>query len=183
MKTQNEMIEVHQNRRRGFTLVELVIVIAVIAILAGVMIPTFSGIIQKANASAAFVDASNAMTALTPETVDHPDADFLIFVKRDKTIYLFGFSHTSREVQAYSANDGKFDDVESGDYDAQIESILVKLTNNLQIASTGEPTASAWNHPDNIKSLLEKNGISAGTVRVFASYQINASFFGVEAGT
>ena len=38
---------------KGFTIVELVIVIAVIAILAAVMIPTFSGIIDKANASAA----------------------------------------------------------------------------------------------------------------------------------
>ena len=36
---------------KGFTLVELVIVIAVIAILAAVLIPTFSNIIEKANAS------------------------------------------------------------------------------------------------------------------------------------
>ena len=35
--------------KKGFTIVELVIVIAVIAILAAVMIPTFSGIIEKAN--------------------------------------------------------------------------------------------------------------------------------------
>ena len=38
--------------KKGFTIVELVIVIAVIAILAAVMIPTFSGIIEKANESA-----------------------------------------------------------------------------------------------------------------------------------
>ena len=50
--------------KKGFTIVELVIVIAVIAILAGVMIPTFSGVIEKANqsareqlASAAYKDA------------------------------------------------------------------------------------------------------------------------------
>ena len=39
--------------KKGFTIVELVIVIAVIAILAAVMIPTFSGIIEKANKNAA----------------------------------------------------------------------------------------------------------------------------------
>ena len=33
--------------KKGFTIVELVIVIAVIAILAAVMIPTFSGIVDK----------------------------------------------------------------------------------------------------------------------------------------
>ena len=38
--------------KKGFTIVELVIVIAVIAILAAVMIPTFSGIVTKANISA-----------------------------------------------------------------------------------------------------------------------------------
>ena len=38
--------------KKGFTIVELVIVIAVIAILAGVMIPTFGGIIKTANESA-----------------------------------------------------------------------------------------------------------------------------------
>ena len=39
--------------KKGFTIVELVIVIAVIAILAAVMIPTFGGIIDKANKSSA----------------------------------------------------------------------------------------------------------------------------------
>ena len=38
-------------KKSGFTIVELVIVIAVIAILAAVLIPTFAGIIQKANLS------------------------------------------------------------------------------------------------------------------------------------
>ena len=37
--------------KKGFTIVELVIVVAVIAILAAVLIPTFSGIIRKANES------------------------------------------------------------------------------------------------------------------------------------
>ena len=43
---------IKRNNKKGFTIVELVIVIAVIAILAAVLIPTFSGIIKKANESA-----------------------------------------------------------------------------------------------------------------------------------
>ena len=43
---------INRNNKKGFTIVELVIVIAVIAILAAVLIPTFSGIIAKANESA-----------------------------------------------------------------------------------------------------------------------------------
>ena len=43
----------HRKRKgKGFTIVELVIVIAVIAILAAVLIPTFSSLIKKANESA-----------------------------------------------------------------------------------------------------------------------------------
>ena len=41
-----------KSNRKGFTIVELVIVIAVIAILAAVLIPTFASIIKKANLSA-----------------------------------------------------------------------------------------------------------------------------------
>ena len=41
-----------QNKKRGFTIVELTIVVSVIAILSAVLIPTFAGIIKKANLSA-----------------------------------------------------------------------------------------------------------------------------------
>ena len=48
--------------KRGFTIVELVIVIAVIAILAAVLIPTFSGVIGDAKDSAATSGANSAYT-------------------------------------------------------------------------------------------------------------------------
>ena len=39
------------SKKKGFTIVELVIVVAVIAILAAVLIPTFSNLVKKANES------------------------------------------------------------------------------------------------------------------------------------
>ena len=48
--------------RKGFTIVELVIVIAVIAILATVLVPTFSNVIDKANQSKAMQQGRNTFT-------------------------------------------------------------------------------------------------------------------------
>ena len=49
-----------RSNKRGFTLVELVIVIAVIAILAGVMIATFAGVVNDAKESAKLQEAAQA---------------------------------------------------------------------------------------------------------------------------
>lgn len=49
-----------KTNKKGFTIVELVIVIAVIAILASILIPTFSGVIGDAAISAATADAKSA---------------------------------------------------------------------------------------------------------------------------
>jgi type IV pilus assembly protein PilA len=51
-----------KNHRKGFTIVELVIVIAVIAILATVLIPTFGNMIQKANNSKTLQALKNEYT-------------------------------------------------------------------------------------------------------------------------
>lgn len=49
-----------KNTRKGFTTVELVIVIAVIAILATALIPTFGGLINSANKTATEQTVRNA---------------------------------------------------------------------------------------------------------------------------
>ena len=52
-----------RNNKKGFTIVELVIVIAVIAILAAVLIPNLSRLVEKANESKAMQEAKNAYEA------------------------------------------------------------------------------------------------------------------------
>lgn len=65
--------------KKGFTIVELVIVIAVIAILAGVMIPTFSGVIEKANESKALQEASNSYKQKLTEEPTNTVDDYIYF--------------------------------------------------------------------------------------------------------
>ena len=59
MKTQN---------KRGFTIVELVVVIAVIAILAAILIPTFANLIRRANESSDMQLIRNLNTALVSDS-------------------------------------------------------------------------------------------------------------------
>lgn len=53
-----------RNNKKGFTIVELVIVIAVIAILAAVLIPTFSNVVEKANESSALQACRNELVEM-----------------------------------------------------------------------------------------------------------------------
>lgn len=66
----------NKNKRKGFTVVELVIVIAIIGILAAVLIPTFASLIAKAN-QAADIQAANQMNvALAAESVIEVPSSF-----------------------------------------------------------------------------------------------------------
>lgn len=64
-------------KKNAFTITELVIVIAVIAILAAVLIPTFSNVIASAKQSAALQVCRNAMTEYISQstTDDNPNND------------------------------------------------------------------------------------------------------------
>ena len=67
------------NRKRGFTIIELVVVIAVIAILAGVLIPTFSGIIKKSKESSDESAVRNMNTVLAADGAVEPTNIFDLF--------------------------------------------------------------------------------------------------------
>ena len=76
-----------KNNKKGFTIVELVIVIAVIAILAAVLIPTFSNVVDKANDSADLQAARNLYTEYLA-VVDAQPAD-VVFVKGGTQYFKF----------------------------------------------------------------------------------------------
>ena len=64
-----------KNRKRGFTVVELVIVIAVIGILSAILIPTFVGLTAKANEAALQENLRNAYVVYATENGETEAAD------------------------------------------------------------------------------------------------------------
>ncbi len=73
-------------KKKGFTIVELVIVVAVVAVLAAVLIPTFSGIVQKARQNADEQTVANmnkyvAVAAAEEEFVFAADAVNALYAK------------------------------------------------------------------------------------------------------
>ena len=79
-------MNIKSKKKRGFTIVELVIVISVIAILAAVLIPTFSSIINKANESSDLQTIKNINLSIELSLNEKP--------------------HTMYEALEYLENDG-----------------------------------------------------------------------------
>ena len=60
-----------RNRRRGFTLIEILLVMTIIAILAAIVIPKMVGRSEQARQTAAHADLSSIKTALDAYEVDN----------------------------------------------------------------------------------------------------------------
>ena len=90
------------------------IVIAVIAILAAVVIPTFSGIVRRANESVALQEARNEYTAYLGDRTDMNDiGDLLIVVEGE---YAFKVVAGQIEVEALD-----YDSIGETEYDTALD--------------------------------------------------------------
>ena len=68
------MKNLFKKSKKGFTIVELVIVVAVIGILSAILIPTFTNLTASANAAKQQADLSNAYSQYTALYIDHSGA-------------------------------------------------------------------------------------------------------------
>lgn len=94
-----------KNNKKGFTIVELVVVIAVIAILAAVLIPTFSSITNSARESAALQEAksgSETVLALTTGTLPENSA-FIVADDEESDTNDYTFVFAGQKIQNVNA--------------------------------------------------------------------------------
>ncbi len=95
--------------KKAFTITELVIVIAVIAILAAVLIPTFTTVVNNANESAAMQEARSEFENFNVEVLTN-DAqtgnDFILKYAKGDKIYYFVVENGQFNVDPISLDEG-----------------------------------------------------------------------------
>lgn len=80
-------MNMNKKNRKGFTIVELVIVIAVIAILAAVLVPTFSNVVGSANDAAIKQEVRNLYTEYVADAAAGGSYSDDVVIKIDNKYY------------------------------------------------------------------------------------------------
>lgn len=129
--------------KKGFTLVELVIVIAVIAILSAVLIPTFGNVIGNAKESAAKSEVSNTITQYTTNQAsnelpsDLPKEGYIILFKSEQTVAGTNYSASYADANisyVFSYNNGKLETVKN----PKVTIVPATATTTITLKLTGD---------------------------------------------
>jgi len=117
-----------KSTKKGFTLVELVIVIAVIAILSAILIPTFGNVISNANETKYRSGAKAGYEEmLTAQLQDHPEVGEM----KALVIYKEG----EKITRAYDAANGEMKDAKETETYGNVK---VTYTNKNAVVKNGE---------------------------------------------
>ena len=156
--------------KKGFTMVELVIVIAVIAILAAVLIPTFVNLTKKANEAAALADARNIANQILADMLKGGGKDILVFEQKGDELYIHGYCAEAGRVLAYYGNPVKVEG--DGTLADKVAAQLNTMVANGEVVPAEKPEPGVWWHADEMAKAAVELGYSAETTVLRADYKI-----------
>ena len=166
------------NQKRGFTVVELVVIIAVVAILAAVLIPTYVHLVKKSNEANAQVEAKNLISEMLTDIIlgDKDSADLLVFSKKGDDVYLHGYSSEQQRFLSYRNNPIAL----TTDMETTVQAAVGKLIAEDVIKQNpdvdNEKNPNDWRLEKNVKTIIETLSTKYDVV-VYANYIINADKF------
>ena len=113
--------------QKGFTLVELIIVIAVIGVLCGILVFVISGAVAKSDAKSAFSDARNALTSYEIYSQEYgiKNRSVLIVVQKKNSMYVYGLMGGKDELRECTKNSFKCD--ADRPFDSNVSELLDKM--------------------------------------------------------
>ena len=103
-----------KNNRKGFTIVELVIVIAVIGILATVLVPTFGEVISDAKQKAAMQEAKNLYTQYVAETAETAVPVDVVWYQKDANGVVIKVKNGTASVEGALPTTGCYNQIAAG---------------------------------------------------------------------
>jgi|GEM_PF-2519977 len=137
--------------KKGFTIVELVIVIAVIAILAAVLIPTFSSVTSSARASAAQQQAKaglDSILALTEGVL--PEGTLFCITNSTDAAFDYAFVYSGNKLTQVAADEAEVETYgTTGEYAVYVSASCFTSSEN-----STEVTAASKNKTATEKLLL-----------------------------
>lgn len=170
-----------RNQKHAFTVVELVIIIAVVAILAAVIIPTYVHLVKKANESNAQLEAKNIISEMLTDILlgDKASADLLIFSEKGNDVYLNGYCAEQQRFITYGSNP-----IAQRGKDQTLAEVAQNAIVRLQTEGAIEDNPDVNNATNPNDWRLDKNSSAISgnlsekyEVVIYASYRINADKF------
>lgn len=167
--------------KKGFSLVELIIVIAVIGVLAAILIPTFTNVINKSNEKSALSDARNVMTtfistAQAESTSGVPN--LIAVVRKGGKLFAFAYLKSGGKVINQGANPFPYNDKASVTSNAY--AILAALELAGACTPSADPAAAEFTST-HVKTFVERAGYSMEDMAVFTEYDIDEGIFTADA--
>ena len=153
-----------KTNRKGFTLVELVIVIAVIAILAGVLIGTFASVIKRANDSAKVQQIKNDEIAQKADDI----------IEKIENSNWFGWEEFETEIvtavaKAVKENSTPYAQLDSSEIKKVVEDAVKTALANIKVENTGLTAEDVKAIVENAMGSLKYEGVTEAQVRAIVN--------------